>query len=253
MGVPLIQNEQILGMLSISRLTVAPFTPDEVESSATFAGQAAIALGNAHLFAETHKFNMQLEEQSKRLQTAVDDLNHANLTLIRRTRQLETSNQIGQQITSILEIKQLLPKVIHIIQSQFNYSWVSIWLMNESRDMLILETCTNSYIGQGIVLKTDHKGITMKAYCTGEMVYVDNLAKNNTFAPTPGLSLAFSEISYPLKFQKDVMGILDIQSERMNAFNPEDISVLQTVASQLAIALRNAKLHSDFTQLNKAL
>ena len=253
LGVPLVQNENALGMLSVSRLTVAPFTPEEVETSSIFAGQAAIALGNAHLYAEVHKFNQQLDNQRQRLQDAVEELNRANLTLARRAMQFETSNKISQQINSILEIKPLLIQVLSIIQSQFNYSWVSVWMLNESRDMLVLEAATKASVKTGLTLPAAHKGLVWQASRTGEVAYDNRAGKNNLFVSTPGLTNVFSEIALPLKSQKDTLGVLDIQSERLQAYSPEDISVLQLVAAQIAIALRNARLYSELMRVNKEI
>jgi GAF domain-containing protein len=253
LGVPLVQNENVLGMLSVSRLMVAPFMPDEVETSSIFAGQAAIALGNAHLYAEVHKFNQQLDNQRQRLQDAVEELNRANLTLARRAMQFETSNKISQQINSILEIKPLLLQVLSILQSQFNYSWVSVWMMNESRDMLVLEAAAKSSTKTGLILPAAHKGLVGQASRTGEVIY-DNLAgQNNLFVSTPGLTNVFSEIALPLKSQKDTLGVLDIQSERLQAFSPEDISALQLMAAQIAVALRNARLYSELMRVNQEI
>jgi GAF domain-containing protein len=253
LGVPLVQNESALGMLSVSRLMVAPFTMEEVETSSIFAGQAAIALGNAHLYAEIHKFNQQLDNQRQKLQNAVEELNRANLTLARRAMQFETSNKISQQINSILEIKPLLLEVMSIIRSQFNYSWVSVWMMNESRDMLVLEAATKASVKTGLTLPAAHKGLVGRASRTGEVVY-DNLAgQNNLFVSTPGLTNVFSEIALPLKSQEGTLGVLDIQSERLQAYSPEDISVLQLTAAQIAIALRNARLYSELMRVNKEI
>jgi len=252
LGVPLVQNENVLGILSVSRLTIAPFTPEEVETSSIFAGQAAIALGNAHLYDEVHKFNQQLDNQRKSLQDAVEELNRANLNLTRRAMLLETSNKIGQQITSVLDIKLLLPKVLSIIQSQFNYPWVSVWMMNESSNTLVLEAGTKASIKLGTTLAVTHKGLAGQASRTGEVV-CDNLAgKNNLFVTTPGLTNTFSEIALPLMFQKDVLGVLDIQSERLNAYSPDDIAALQLTAAQIAVAIRNTKLYSELSRLNEA-
>jgi signal transduction histidine kinase len=65
LGLPLVQNKDILGMLSVSRLTVTSFTPDEMETSAIFAGQAAVALGNASLYEKVQSFNRELEDRVK--------------------------------------------------------------------------------------------------------------------------------------------------------------------------------------------
>jgi GAF domain-containing protein len=251
LGVPLVQNDKALGMLSVSRLNVAPFTPDQVETATIFAGQAAIALGNANLYNEVSKFNQQLEQQQKELQAAVEELNLANVTLGRRAMQLETSNKIGQQITSVLDIKLLFLHVLSIIKSQFNYSWVSVWLVNKNSGMLVLEAGTKTSLALGTTLPLSHKGLAAQAGRTGEIALENNAGQNNLFVPTPGLINVFSEIALPLKFQKDILGVLDIQSERMRAYSPDDIAVLQVTAGQIAIAIRNASLYSELIRLNK--
>jgi len=250
LGVPLVQNDKVLGMLSVSRLMVAPFSSEEVDTASMFASQAAIALENAHLYNEVHKFNQQLESQQKSLQDAMEELNRANLSLARRARQLETSNKIGQQITSFLDIKLLLAEVLSIIQSQFNYSWVSVWMMTDSRDALVLEAGTKSSELSGKRLLLNHKGLAGQASRKGEVVFENHVGQNRDFVNTPGLNNVFSEIALPLKFRKDVLGVLDIQSERLNAFSPEDIAALQVTAAQIAVALRNAGLYSELMRLN---
>lgn len=78
LGVPLVHNDEVLGMLSISRLEIAPFTPDQVETSASFAGQAAVALGNAKLYERnqlfTHELEMRVQERTQELQKAYHKL-----------------------------------------------------------------------------------------------------------------------------------------------------------------------------------
>ncbi len=74
LGVPLVHNKEVLGMLSVSRLEVAPFTPEQVETSASFAGQAAIALGNANLYEKNQRFMQELEQ---RVQARTQELQKA--------------------------------------------------------------------------------------------------------------------------------------------------------------------------------
>ncbi|HEX2996292.1 MAG TPA: GAF domain-containing protein [Anaerolineales bacterium] len=251
LGVPLVQNNTVLGMLVISRLTVAPFTRDEVKTSSIFSGQAAIALGNAHLYAEIKKINSQLDSQHQKLQEAVSELNRANVMLTRRAVQLETSNQISQQINSILDIKKLLSKIVSIVHDQFNYTWVSVWLMNKSCDSLVLEACRGASVKTGVSVRIGNKGLVAQACRTGEMAFDNNIARSSAFTATPGLPVAFSEIAFPLKFQNDVLGVLDLQSERIQAFNLDDVAVLQIAASQLAVAIQNARLYSELDRLSK--
>jgi GAF domain-containing protein len=251
LGVPLIQNNKVLGMFSCSRLTVDPFTPNEVKTSAIFSSQAAIALGNAGLYAEIKKVNEQLDSEHKKLQEAVKELNHANIKATRRATQLETSNQISQQIISILDIKELLSKVVSIIRDQFNYTWVSVWLVQEESESLILEACTHSSFETGTSLSKNSNTISTRVYTTGEMIKENDLIKTNIPATLSGLSFASSEASFPLRFQNKTLGVLDIQSERPQAFRMDDVGVLQGVASQIAIAIYNAKLYSELNRLSQ--
>ncbi len=78
LGVPLVHNDQVLGMFSVSRLVVAPFTAEQVELAASFAGQAAVALGNANLYERvqnfTHALEERVEERTQELQKAYSKL-----------------------------------------------------------------------------------------------------------------------------------------------------------------------------------
>jgi GAF domain-containing protein len=124
-------------------------------------------------------------------------------------------------------------------------------MMNESHDALVLEAATRTSVPLGSILPVAHNGLVGQSSRNGEVTF-DNLAgQNNLYVTSPGLSNIFSEIALPLKFQKEVLGVLDIQSERMHAFSLDDIAVLQVTAAQIAVALRNARLYSELMRLNK--
>lgn len=250
LGLPLVQNDNVLGMLSISRLNVAPFNADEIEAVSIFSTQAATALGNARLFEQIQQANQELERQQKHLQEMVDELNRVNLSLMRHSRQLETSQQIAQQINSLLHLHELLPQVISIIRAQFGYSLVSIWMVKEESHSLTLEACTNASL-RGMTLPLSHGGLAARACRTGKILYENFISKQTSFIPTPGMRAAFSEIAFPLKFHQEVMGVLDIQSERLQAFSEDDISVLQVTASQIAVAVRNAISYDALARLSQ--
>ncbi len=251
LGLPLAQQDTILGMLSISRLQVAPFRADEIEAASFFSSQASTALGNARLYEKLQQVNAELEAQQKSLQETVQELNRANANLMRHARQLETSHQIGQQVNSLLDLKALLPQIINILRAQFNYSLVSIWMVNETSHSLVLEACTNASL-QGITIPTSHSGLVGRACRTGKTLHENFIGKQSTFTPTPGMRAAFSEIALPLKFHAEVMGALDIQSERIQAFTEEDITILQITASQISVAIRNAISYDKLMRLSES-
>lgn len=190
------------------------------------------------------KVFIELYSQRKKLQNLVAELNHANLMLTRRAMQLETSNKIGQQITSILELKELLPQILKIIQSQFNYTLVSIWLVNDVRDTVTLEASTSFEDSTGISVPIKHGGLVAKSCRGGEVELENKSSTNSNYVPTHGMRIAGAELAVPLKIQNEILGVLDIQSERPQAFVTEDIAALEVLTSQIVIAIRNARLYS---------
>jgi len=190
------------------------------------------------------KVFIELYNQRMKLQNAVDELNHANRQLTRRTRQLETSNKIGQQVTSILDLKQLLPQVIKIIQTQFNYTMVGIWLADDARENVILAASTMSQDLEGTTISISHKGLVAQSCSVGNVLIENKASTNLLFVPTKGMSIVGSELALPLKIHNEILGVLDIQSERPQAFVPEDVSALENLTPQIVIAIRNARSYS---------
>ena len=199
---------------------------------------------------ELNSVNATLSQRTALLETSTNQLQRANSALSRRTALLETSVKIGQQITSILDLKELLSVVTGIIQMQFNYSWVSIWLLSEDRTSLILEARTKNIAEVGTFIPSEHKGLAGQVCRTGETAMNNNAGKDANFVTTPGLAIVFSELSIPLKFSDKTMGALDIQSERLEAFNPDDVAALQLLCTQISVAVHNARLYTQVLRLS---
>lgn len=188
---------------------------------------------------------IDLYEKSRKLENLVDQLKQTNATLSRRTTLLETSTKLGQQITSILDSKNLFSQAASIIQTQFNFSSVSIWLVSQDEKNLVLEARTKASVQLGTSIPLDHRGLVGKAYRGGSIVLDNNATQTQNFVSTPGLATIFSEIAVPLKFGQATLGVLDIQSERIQAFYPDDEFALQLLSTQIALAVRNARLYSE--------
>ena len=191
------------------------------------------------------KVFIDLYEKNHKLQSLVDELKHANSKLSHRTILLEASSKLGQQITSILDSKELFLQIATMIQMQFNFSSVSIWLLSEDEKSLALEARTKTSVQIGTSIPVNHRGLVGQAQRTGNTVLENKAAQNNLFVATPGLSNIFSEIAVPLKFGQRILGVLDIQSERIQAFYADDETALQLLSTQIAVAVRNARLHSE--------
>lgn len=196
---------------------------------------------------------IDLYEKNHKLQSLVDELKHTNATLSRRTMLLETSTKLGQQIASILDPQELFLQITNLIQTQFNFSSVSIWLLNDDEKELVLEARTKTSVKIGTTIPVDHKGLAGQAQRAGTTILDNKAGQNNNFIATPGLTNIFSEIAVPLKYGQRTLGVLDIQSERMQAFHPDDEAALQLLSTQIALAVRNARLYSQMLRITPTL
>jgi DNA-binding response OmpR family regulator len=197
-----------------------------------------IMISKVRVFIELYNHRMKLQD-------ALDELNHANLMLTRRTHQLEIINKIGQQVTSTLDLKTLLPQVAQLIQAQFGFTMVGIWLADNARQQIVLEASTKNHLSSEVSVPMDHKGLVAQSCSKGKVILENKASTNPYFVPTHGLQMVGSELALPLKIQNEILGVLDVQSERPQVFVEEDTTVLETLTAQIVIAIRNARLYSQ--------
>lgn len=188
---------------------------------------------------------LDLYEKNRQLQSLLEELNLANAALSRRTQQLETSLKIGQQITSILNQQDLLREIVNLIQMEFHYLWVGVWLASADNQSLVFQAGPKTHIEPGLKISVDHRGLVGRAYRSGNNALENKNVQNSGFTPTPGLPTVASQLSLPLRFARETVGVLDIQSDRPMAFHPDDMAALELLTTQIALAVRNARLYGD--------
>jgi GAF domain-containing protein/CheY-like chemotaxis protein/anti-sigma regulatory factor (Ser/Thr protein kinase) len=168
----------------------------------------------------------------------------------RRARQLETSAQISQRVGTILDLDVLLPQVVDLIKEQFQYDHVQVFLMDERNDYAELKASTGE-AGRKL-LSIKHKlqkgSDSVIGRVTQDMqptIALDTADANVIHQPNPYLPMTRSEMALPLIIKGEVVGALDVQSNTPNAFIEEDITALRTLASQIAVAIDNARLYEE--------
>jgi GAF domain-containing protein len=178
-----------------------------------------------------------------------------------RTRELEYRSKlfkavadVGKAITSFRELSELLQQTTYLIHENFGYYHVGIFLLDEHKEYAVL-SATNSEGGRRM-LERNHR---LKVGETGIVGYVTqnakarialDVGKDAVFFDNPDLPQTRSEMALPLVIGGQVLGALDVQSTEPEAFSEEDISTLQILAEQIAIAIQNANL---FDEAEKAL
>ena len=186
------------------------------------------------------KIFMELYQQRRAVQ-------QANLVLSKRAIQLEASSQVSQQVTSILDMDELLTAVVKSIQSKFGYYFVGIWLLSDRNDKVVLRAGID-YQGQmsspdfSIALSVQ-PSVVARVCRTGEACLIND----TDILPEPlrpdGPPQMRSQLVLPLHVGQQTIGALDIWSEQPVAFEVEDQQALQTLANQITIAIGNALVY----------
>ena len=154
--------------------------------------------------------------------------------------------EVSQQITSILEIDDLLTRIVRLIQQTFDYYHVGIGLIEE--DKVVYR------VGAGALwddpefqfkpsrLKVGSEGLTGWVAGTGQMAFVPDVTQDSRYVWMRG-SLTSSELVVPITVKGRTIGVLDAQSEQLNGFDKTDAEMLQALANQAGIAIENVRLH----------
>ncbi|HAV76903.1 MAG TPA: hypothetical protein DCX53_06065 [Anaerolineae bacterium] len=169
-----------------------------------------------------------------------------------RTKQLKATNEVGRVASSILDPDELLARVASLITEQFNYYYAAIYILDSSEKWAELKEATGQ---AGNILKQNHHrlevaGKSMVARCIRERM--PRLAENTLIEKqrfdNPILPYTRSEVALPLITGDRILGVLNVQSTKTSDFQPDDIETMQNMASQVAIALENARLFQEARQ-----
>jgi signal transduction histidine kinase/DNA-binding response OmpR family regulator len=196
---------------------------------------------------------IDLYEKRRELEQANKKLNKANRMLERRTQLLETGRQVGYQITSILRLEALLEEVVTLIQRQFEYAFIGVWLWQSEQAVLRLAAATGSFILPHTIVPQTVRGPLIEVVETLEPLYdVATTAVSETQLPQyPNTAVARL---FPLRLgTTTLIGVLDVRQKPRQPFDEENLIGLQLLADQLAIAIRNAQLYDQILSFNEEL
>ncbi len=222
--VPLCSKSRTLGTIFLVSKQVRDFSEDEIGLLIAAGQQIGVAVDNASMFRAQQ----------------------------RRAEQFRVIAEVGRQITSIMDIDVLLNQIVQLIQNTFKYDHVAIATLEEGYAVY--------RVGSGRLwenpefnfnpsrLKIGDEGVTGRVAASGELVYLPDVRKDPGYVEMKG-SGTLSELTVPVKVKGRVIGVLDAQSDRVDAFDESDQVVLQSLADQAAVAIENAQLYKQAQQL----
>jgi GAF domain-containing protein/HAMP domain-containing protein len=217
--VPLASRDKIWGSLFVITRTAREFTAQDVEFLTHIADQIAVGIENARLFAA---------EQ-------------------RRAEQFRVISDVSRHMTSILNVDDLLHQIVRSIKENMGYHLVGISLM-EGPDLVIKAGAGPTFEDPGFQpprSTVGGEGVTGWVASTGEPSLVRDVSQDERYFPLSPEAQTRSELCVPLKTKEAVIGVLNVESDKLDAFDEGDLAILQSLANQAAIAIQNARLFAS--------
>lgn len=165
-----------------------------------------------------------------------------------RTRALNTSAEVSRRLSSVLDPKQLVVEVAEQLREAFNYYHAHIYLLDEAGQSLVMAGGTGE-AGRAMLAR-GHKiaagrGLVGRAAVTGQAVLVPDTAQDPGWLPNPLLPDTKAEVAVPILAGGQVVGVLDVQQNVAGGLTQADADLLQSIASQVGVALQNARAYEQ--------
>lgn len=199
---------------------------------------------------ELQELNQNLEQ---RVSSRTAELELANQRNEKRARQFEAIAQVARATTSAMKMQDLLPRLVQVMSQQFGFYHAGIFLLDEDKEFAILSAATSEggqrMLQRGHRLAVGQTGLVGFVAATGTPRIALDVGDDAIFFDNPDLPETRSELALPLRAGREIIGVLDVQSKESNAFQPEDMEVLSTLADQVTIAIQNARSFETTQQL----
>jgi signal transduction histidine kinase len=175
--------------------------------------------------------------------------------LEQRAVQLAFLDEIGQQIANLLDLDEVLKKVVNFVQRAFDYHQTSVFVIDQERDAAILKAQAGSLTD----LPSDHsiplgEGLVGWVGCHGRAKVVNGERAERWYANDDlDVSSIRSELAVPIQVHGETWGVLNIQSPCRDGLEEDDILVMNTVADRLSVAVENAQLYDTVKREQRAL
>jgi serine phosphatase RsbU (regulator of sigma subunit)/putative methionine-R-sulfoxide reductase with GAF domain len=222
-AIPLISQDNMLGVLEVKRECSHSFDQHEINFLEGFSTHAAVSM---QIIRQVTLKNWRMEQ----------------LSLVRK---------VSEQIANVHDLKSLCEKITNLIQKTFGYYFVAIFLLNGKTRSLELKASTCA-LEPDLLLPPStmiiEEGIIGYVARNGKELIAPDVINEPLYKPYANLPNTKSEATFPLKIDKKTLGVLDIQSNQIDAFNENDVIVLGALANSIALAVQDAELYSSLSE-----
>jgi signal transduction histidine kinase/CheY-like chemotaxis protein len=239
LGVPMLADDRVVGVIVLWRSTVEPFRERTIRLVTTFAAQGAIAIQNVELF-------QALQQRSAELARSVDEL--------------RALGEVSQAVSASLAIDEdVLATIVARAAELSGADGGSIFELDRDDQAFVLRTCA----GTSEELMTDLRGLRIRV---GE-TFIGRAATENRAVqatdlaaepPDPHLDALLRDgwrslLAVPLRREHEIVGMLVARRRTPGEFGPETVELLETLASQSAVAIHNARVFRELEEKTREL
>jgi GAF domain-containing protein len=214
LGVPLIAHDRVIGILSVQSFRPHAFSAADEHFLVAVAQHAALAIENARLYEMTKQ----------------------------RARELALLNEISRAISASLDLNDIYRRTVRGLADAFGYQLVSIYIIQGN------ELRLQAQVGydQAIPMLTLEQGVVGRVARTAQVAFVRDVRADPDFIP--GALGVSAEIAAPIRRDKRVLGVLDVEDRQVGTLTEEDVKILSTFAEQIGIAITNAELYQSVVE-----
>jgi phosphoserine phosphatase RsbU/P len=224
LAVPLIVKNRLIGVMDLESEQIDFFRPEQLHVLTMTASRIAQVIENARLYARV----------SRQAQT------------------LEVLNEIAVELASILDLNPLLERIGQLLRRLIDYQMFSIMLLDEKGESLITRYAWRFGYAHAPMRRIPiSEGLVGAAVREWRPINVPDVSQDQRYLPMNPETR--SELIVPLFYKGQVSGVLDLEHTRAGFFNEEHERMLTTLASQIAIAIENARLYQAVRRQERQL
>ncbi|MBN1964524.1 MAG: GAF domain-containing protein, partial [Anaerolineae bacterium] len=212
---PLVASGTTIGVIAVQSHEPNAFTAADMRLLMVVTNQAAGAIRNAQLFEEAQA----------------------------RNRRMQLVSEVGRQVTSMQPLHDLFRQVVSLVQQTFGYYAVNIYVLDEKMNALRLGASSHSDIRDHVIRLTTGEGLLEWAAVNARTALAADVTQDSRYLADARFGSTRAEVAVPLVIERRVLGVLDVQSDQVGAFTHDDVTVLEALATQVALALQEGQTY----------
>jgi PAS domain S-box-containing protein len=229
---PLEVGGRLVGVIAVASTDPAQqFGDTDLHLLELFAQQAAIAIDNAGLYDQAQQ---EIAERQK-AETEKERLLMAERAQAKRQAALL---RLSAELAATLEERDVCQRVVDGLHDTLGYDFVALFLVDETTGDRLLAATLESLEDQAPTRIPPGEGLSEDPLLDGQLHYTPDVSQDPRYIP----GLGGSEVDVPIRIEDQVRGVLNAESQELDAFTPEDLEVLTAAAHQAGLAIGKARL-----------